>query len=92
LAQGLAEQLAMKFALVETSPSAPAAVAALEVMLVSGEREVQRLDTDQEDRRSFKLTLFYSRPHYEPEAIRRAILAARGHKRLTSTTLVVFSQ
>ena len=52
----------MKFALVETSPSAPAGVAAVEVMLVSGEREVQRLHTDQEDRRSFKLTLFYSRP------------------------------
>ena len=34
----LAEQLPMKFALVETSRSAPAAVAAVEVMLTSGER------------------------------------------------------
>jgi hypothetical protein len=34
----LAEQLPMKFALVETSRSAPAAVAAVEVILASGER------------------------------------------------------
>jgi hypothetical protein len=34
----LAEQLPMKFALVETSRSAPGAVAAVEVMLASGER------------------------------------------------------
>jgi transposase len=34
----LAEQFPMKFALVETSRSAPAAVAAVEVMLTSGER------------------------------------------------------
>jgi hypothetical protein len=34
----LAEQLPMKFALVETSRSAPAAVATLEVILASGER------------------------------------------------------
>jgi hypothetical protein len=34
----LAEQLPLKFALVETSRSAPAAVAAVEVMLASGER------------------------------------------------------
>jgi transposase len=34
----LAEQLPMKFALVETSRSAPVAVAAVEVILASGER------------------------------------------------------
>jgi transposase-like protein len=34
----LREQLPMKFALVETSRSAPAAVAVVEVMLASGER------------------------------------------------------
>ena len=34
----LREQLPMKFALVETSQSAPAAVAVLEVILTSGER------------------------------------------------------
>jgi transposase-like protein len=34
----LGEQLPMKFALVETSRSAPAGVAAVEVMLTSGER------------------------------------------------------
>jgi hypothetical protein len=34
----LAEQLPMKFALVETSRSAPTAVAAMEVILASGER------------------------------------------------------
>ncbi len=34
----LADQLPMKFALVETSQSAPASVAVLEVMLTSGER------------------------------------------------------
>ena len=34
----LAEQLPMKFALVETSRSVPAAVAAVEVILASGER------------------------------------------------------
>ena len=34
----LAERLPMKFALVETSRSAPAAVAAVEVILASGER------------------------------------------------------
>src|SRR5580658_2366321 len=34
----LAEQLPMKFALVETSQSSPAAVAVLEVILTSGER------------------------------------------------------
>jgi hypothetical protein len=34
----LPEQLPMKFALVETSQSAPAPVAVLEVMLTSGER------------------------------------------------------
>jgi transposase len=34
----LAERLPMKFALVETSQSAPAAVAVLEVILPSGER------------------------------------------------------
>jgi transposase-like protein len=34
----LREQLPMKFALVETSRSAPAAVAAVEVILTSGER------------------------------------------------------
>ena len=34
----LAEQLPIKFALVETSRSAPAAVAAVEVILASGER------------------------------------------------------
>ena len=34
----LAEQLPMKFALVESSRSAPAAVAAVEVILTSGER------------------------------------------------------
>ena len=34
----LREQLPMKFALVETSRSAPAGVAALELVLVSGER------------------------------------------------------
>jgi transposase-like protein len=34
----LAEQLPMKFALVETNRAAPAAVAAVEVMLTSGER------------------------------------------------------
>jgi hypothetical protein len=34
----LAEELPLKFALVETSRSAPAAVAAVEVMLASGER------------------------------------------------------
>ena len=34
----LAEQLPMKFALVETSRSTPAAVAAMEVILASGER------------------------------------------------------
>ena len=34
----LAAQLPMKFALVETSRSAPAAVAAVEVMLTTGER------------------------------------------------------
>ncbi len=34
----LAAQLPMKFALVETSRSAPAAVAAVEVILASGER------------------------------------------------------
>jgi hypothetical protein len=34
----LAEQLPMKFALVETNRAAPAAVAAVEVILASGER------------------------------------------------------
>ena len=34
----LAEELPMKFALVETGPRAPAVVAPVEVMLVSGER------------------------------------------------------
>ena len=34
----LAEQLPMKFALVETNRAAPTAVAAVEVILVSGER------------------------------------------------------
>ena len=34
----LAEQVPLKFALVETSRSAPAGVAAVEVMLTSGER------------------------------------------------------
>ena len=34
----LADELPMKFALVETSRSAPAGVAALELVLVSGER------------------------------------------------------
>ena len=37
-ASGSAEQLPMKFALVETSRSAPAGVAAVEVILASGER------------------------------------------------------
>jgi transposase-like protein len=34
----LADELPMKFALVETSPRAPAPVAAVEVVLISGER------------------------------------------------------